>query len=107
MNTGKDRRAHHRQAIERPCKVFRRDTQRYVAARTCDVSAGGAMLEVQSSRPVVAGERIDVGVAWSRSPILLEDALIEARVVRVTRIDANRQTIGIRFDRELAVAAAA
>jgi hypothetical protein len=107
MAQNTDRREHPRQSIERPCKVFRRGTQQYVAARTCDVSAGGALLEISAARPVVPGERVDVGVAWSRSPILLEDALMESHVVRVSPMGKNRQTIGIRFDRAISPAVAA
>jgi c-di-GMP-binding flagellar brake protein YcgR len=97
MNTI-DRRLTKRLSISKPCKVFRRGTQRYVAARTNDVSAGGASLEVESTRAVVAGERLDVGVAWSRSPIVLEDALVEARVVRVGSFEGGRQFIAVAFD---------
>jgi len=102
-----DRRVHPRQEIVKACKVYRRGTQRYVSAQTQDVSAGGALLEVRSVRPMVPGERLDVGVAWSRSPILLEDALKEARVVRVTPIEGDRHRVAVAFDEleEVAVAA--
>ncbi|MGE3107838.1 MAG: PilZ domain-containing protein [Phycisphaerales bacterium] len=84
--------------IERPCKVFRRGTQRYVPAVTRDVSASGALLEIRAARPVIAGEKIDVGVAWSRSPIMLEDALMEAKVVRATALDDERQSVAVAFE---------
>jgi hypothetical protein len=96
--TTSDRRLTRRLSVSKPCKVFRRGTQRYLAARTNDVSAGGASLEVESSRAVSAGERLDVGVAWSRSPILLEDALVEARVVRVGAFSEGRQFVAVAFD---------
>lgn len=93
-----DRRLTPRINMSKPCKVFRRGTQRYLAARTNDVSAGGASLAIESPRAVSAGERLDVGVAWSRSPIVLEDALVEARVIRVGAFADNRQFVAVAFD---------
>lgn len=103
----KERRLSARQSVERPCKVFRRGTQKYVSAITQDVSATGALLEIRSLRPVVAGEKIDVGVAWSHSPILLEDALMEARVVRVVALAGDRQSVAVQFENASEVALAA
>ena len=51
-----DKRAHKRFAVERPGKVFRRSTYQYLAARSRDLSLGGALLEVESDRPITAGE---------------------------------------------------
>lgn len=103
----KERRLFARQSVERPCKVFRRGTQKYVPAVTLDVSAGGAMLEMRTVRPIKPGERIDVGVAWSRAPILLEDALMEARVVRVIQLAEDRQSVAVQFEHVEELAAVA
>lgn len=92
-----ERRLAPRVSVSKPCKVFRRNTQRYIGARTNDVSAGGALLEVHSPRAICAGERLDIGVAWSRSPILLEDALVEARVVRAGGFAGQRQSVAVVF----------
>jgi hypothetical protein len=102
-----DRRLAARIPIERPCKVFRRGTQRYVSAITRDVSATGALLEVRSPRHIIPGERIDVGVAWSNSPIVLEDALMEAKVVRVIPLSDDRQVVGVAFENVVALGAVA
>jgi hypothetical protein len=102
-----DRRVHPRQVIVRPCKVFHRPTQKYLSATTSNVSAGGALLEIVSARPIQLGDRIDVGVAWSRSPVLLEDALVEASVIRTCTLGNQRQEVAVRFDRLGLVAAAA
>ncbi len=102
-----ERRLSARVQIERPCKVFRRGTQRYVSAVTRDVSATGALIELHTARAVVAGEKIDVGVAWSRTPILLEDALMEAKVVRVFPMSEDRQAVAVAFEHVEELAAVA
>lgn len=98
MATTKERRLYARQNVIRPCTVFRRRTQRFVAARTRDISAGGALVEVDSARPLVEGETIDVGVAWTASPVIAESSLVEAKVVRVIEQLPGRQTVAVRFD---------
>ena len=99
MATTTERRLFPRETITRPCTLFRRRTQRFVAARTCDLSPGGALLEVESARPLVPGEKLDVGVAWTSSPVIPRDALVEAKIVRVTERGPNRQVVAVRFDR--------
>ena len=105
--SSKERRLAARMPIERPCKVFQRGTQRYVAATTRDVSATGALLEMRVMRPMVPGEWLDVGVAWSHSPIVLEDALMEAKVVRVHPMIDDRQTVAVAFENVAALGAVA
>lgn len=107
MATTKERRLHARQHVMRPCTLFRRRTQRFVAARTCDVSSGGALIEIAAARPLVEGETLDVGIAWSRSPILSADSLIEAKIVRVIQRDDTHQLVAIRFDHAHVLAAVA
>lgn len=107
MATNKERRVAARQAVTRPCTLFRRRTQRFVGARTRDISAGGALIEVHSPRPLVEGETIDVGVAWTASPVLTGSSLIEAKIVRVTDEEPGRQLVAVQFERANALAAVA
>jgi c-di-GMP-binding flagellar brake protein YcgR len=109
MATTRERRLNARQTVTRPCTLFRRRTQRFVAAQTVDISAGGALVEVQSPRPLVEGETIDVGVAWTASPVISQRTLIEAKVVRIVDAhpESGRQTVAVRFDHADVLAAVA
>lgn len=107
MATTTERRLHARQNVTRPCTLFRRRTQRFVAARTRDVSAGGALLEIEAARPLVEGETLDVGIAWTSSPLLSESCLVEAKIVRVVQRDDTHQLVAVRFDRADILAAVA
>lgn len=96
-----ERRAFPRFQVTRPCKVFHRNSQRYLAARTTDVSAYGALLRVDSPRLMQAGEELDVAVAWEDQTMLPRESLVRATVVRLgpsTIADADRcQTVAVRF----------
>ena len=94
-----DRRRHARVAAARPCKVFRESTCRYTAATTRDVSAGGVLLELQPSRPILPGERLGVGIAWTGAAILSDTAMIDGVVVRVEDLDDDRQSVAVRFSK--------
>lgn len=101
MATIFERRAFPRHRITRPCKVFHPGTQRFLPARTSDVSAYGALLRIDSPRTLQAGEALDIAVAWDGEPLLPEGALMRATVVRLgpaTLADSNRtQTVAVRF----------
>jgi hypothetical protein len=107
MATTMERRLHARQNVTRPCTLFRRRTQRFVAARTCDVSSGGALIEIESARPLVEGETLDVGIAWTPSPVLSSNSLVEAKIVRILQRDATHQLVAVRFDQSDVLAAVA
>lgn len=81
MATQTEKRRFPRRQIDRTCKVFRAATKSYAAARTCDVSEGGALLTVEGE--FVVGERVDLVIAWDWETVLPATALMPARVVRV------------------------
>lgn len=105
MGTTKERRRSARETVDRPCKVFRPATQRYAAARTRDISSSGALLEIESARPLRLGERLDVAVSWTRTAVLPSSSLMEAKVVRVRDLGRHRHAVALEFA-EAAVAAA-
>jgi hypothetical protein len=80
MTTQQERRRFPRRSIDRGCKVFRIATRQYAAARTCDVSEGGAMLVVEGDFAI--GDRLDLVIAWDWETVLPATALMPARVVR-------------------------
>ncbi len=102
-----DRRAHTRAETTLGCKLLRPAVARYLSARTTDVSAGGAMLEIDTTRPLIEGEDIEVGVAWTGSGLLSTKDLVSARVVRTTPLIGTRQRVAVRFARVQAQAARA
>lgn len=109
MNTNhQDRRSHARLEIARPCKVYLRGAGRYAAARTHDVSVGGALLDVQLDRTLGVGDTLDIGVAWTQSAVLKSEQLVPCRVVRVRdNSDRKTQTIAVTFVSRPVMAAAA
>lgn len=102
-----DRRKHRRFNVERPGKVLRRSTQKYVAARSADLSFTGARLEVDSERPFEVGEIVDIGLALTRKAVMPTTDLIRGIVVRTSAIDGQRQSVAIRYLHREAVAKAA
>lgn len=94
-----NRRRHPRYAAGIDCKLIRNAASRYDAARTGDVSAGGAMLEVRTARPIHAGESIEIVVNWADRPVLTSDELIGARVMRAEPLLGQTQRVAICFDR--------
>ena len=92
-----ERRKHRRFHVERPGKVFRRTSQQFAAARSCDLSFSGALLEVESARPFNIGEIVDLGLAMSGGSVVPASCLVQAIVVRATAIDEARHTIAVRY----------
>lgn len=80
MATQQERRRFPRRQIDRGCKLYRAATKQYAAARTCDVSDGGALIAVEGDFAV--GERVDLVIAWDWETVLPATALMPARIVR-------------------------
>lgn len=102
-----ERRKHERRDLKRPCKILHTPSFRYMAAYTCDVSQGGAMLELSQHRPLAVGDKIDVLVDWNEQGLVSQQAMLPARVVRLDRREGLRQRVGVQFDREQALSLAA
>jgi hypothetical protein len=102
-----DRRRFPRLSIETPCKVYDRLTRRFAPARTVNVSAGGALLEVRPARPLEAGAAIDIAVSWSERPIIPASTMIGGRVVRGEPEPGGAVRIGVAFAAPIDLAEAA
>ena len=107
MIAAAERRQHVRTPVARPCKAFHRASRTYIAGRTGDLSAGGALIFIESTRPLMEGEELDLVVAWDRRAVLPADSLRRARVVRIGPGLEGRRAVGIRFVEEHAAAIAA
>lgn len=92
----KDRRVNPRITVTKPCKVLHVATRKYLPAKTCDVSAGGALLKVTTPRPLVPGEEIEVFIAWDNKSLLTTGEQVRAHVMR-TYFDGVEQMVGVRF----------
>ncbi|MCA9299359.1 MAG: PilZ domain-containing protein [Phycisphaerales bacterium] len=92
-----ERRQHHRAGVERPCKIFHRDSQQYARADTCDLSPGGAFLRVNMPRRLQSGDEIDVFIAWSQCTVLPGDAIFHARVLRALPLTNGTQGVAVEF----------
>jgi len=98
MKTTLNRRQHPRFAVEMECKLRRPSGLSYTPARTGDISAGGALLEIRTARPVRVGETLDVAMNWANRPVLASGDLVRARVVRVGPVHDETQRVAVRFD---------
>lgn len=104
-----DRRQFPRADLNRPCKIFLPAAARFLAGRTRNLSAGGALVEIDGPRDLKPGDTLELGIAWSNRALLPADALIEAKVVRhvaslILPDGTTRRTIGVRFDHTSALA---
>lgn len=102
-----ERRQHERLEIKRPCKLLHARTLRYMAAKTRDLSPGGAMLELSHHRPMAIGDHIDLLVDWDETGIVNTQTMLAATVVRLGVPEGLRQRVGIAFTQEQAITMAA
>jgi len=94
-----ERRRHPRVEVHRPAKLFCGITGRYLGARTCNVSEGGVLLEVNHPSLLVAGQQVRVGIAWNNGALLNADDMSAATVVRSLGL-GEAQTVAVKFSRK-------
>lgn len=97
VRRGVERRREARTALERPCKVFHGPSRRYLMAWTQDLSRGGALMRVDSSRPLKPGDEVEVLIAWRDRQLLDASDQVPAVVVRVLDTGGRWQHVGLRF----------
>jgi hypothetical protein len=102
-----DRRRWDRLDTAKPCKVFLPVSQRFAPGRTCNVSRGGALVTIETARPLCPGDPIDITISFSRLPLVPADRMLRGRITRAETFDADRQLVAIEFDEPLAELAAA
>lgn len=93
-----DRRAYPRFALSRPAKVKLASSVKYHAAQTVDVSGGGLLVKIGTSRSLRVGDRLEVGIAWGKSPLLSASRLEAARIVRVVDSAPKVQTVAVEYE---------
>ena len=73
------------------------DAPRFVAARTHDLSTGGAMLEIRGEWQPCAGDRVQIGIATRpHQGLLTASEFAEATVTRSLRHD-GRPFVAVHF----------
>lgn len=103
----KDRRRYPRIDLAAPCKVYHPASRRFAAARTRNLSAGGALLRVETGRPLMPGESIDVALSLEPKPLLQSISMIPSRVIRSLPVGDNAQELAVQFERPIELAKAA
>ncbi len=93
-----DRRVHTRVPAARPAKLLHVGTARFIPATTSNVSRGGALLCLTREKPVKAGDQIEVAIDWDDSPVISENTMVRARVVRVIPIDHTQQAVAVCYE---------
>lgn len=102
-----DRRHDPRINVECPAKVHNPLNRRYRSAHVRNLSEGGAMLRIQTTDPLVRGDRIQLYVdATDSAGVIDHGEMRSAVLVHVERSD-KWLTVGLRFDASRVVAQAA
>ncbi len=77
-----DRRRFPRARVDRPCKLYDPRARRYYAARTIDLSRGGALIELQAPRAIPAHAEVFLALALNDEPLIPGEDLLAATVTR-------------------------
>ncbi|QQE12084.1 PilZ domain-containing protein [Planctomycetota bacterium] len=102
-----ERRRDLRLRIARTVKIYNHLTGKYIAGKTLDVSAGGAMIVFGRHAKLHPGQRVQIGIARdARQALLASEDMLDATVVR-----SLPQTLGtkvaIEFDERRSMKVAA
>tara|TARA_E500000318_G_C3505877_1_gene190257 strand:- start:118 stop:459 length:342 start_codon:yes stop_codon:yes gene_type:complete len=98
MPNASDRRRHTRTPTEIACKLIQNAQCRYRTAVTTDISAGGALLDLRTPKPLRAGETLSMSVNWNGRPLMSRDELVTATVVRAGPLLDQSQRVAVEFD---------
>lgn len=94
-----DRRNEPRMNIECGVKVYDPRAQRYYAGRTVNVSAGGALIELQDGLGGLPGDAYEIVVNWvDAHPLLCREQMQSVRLVRRDTDDSSACRIALRYD---------
>lgn len=93
-----DRRQCERRRLRRGCKLFHENSRQYLSAETIDVSDGGVLLTVQTSRPLFPGEPVRIVVAFDDECVLSASLMSDAVIVRTAPAGDRRQQVAIQFE---------
>lgn len=95
--SGKDRRRHARRSMVRTCKARHAEGVRYALAQTQDISESGALLWIQTPRPLSPGQSLAVAIDFEGRCVLTRGQMLEAKVVRAGPLLNGRQSVAVTF----------
>lgn len=98
-----ERRTSPRQNIRRSCKVLHEPTGRYIGGHTRDLSPGGTLLELETTRPLRPGDSLALFIAWNEDVLLYNDDAMRAEVKHVLPMFNGRQLVGLEFAQALSL----
>jgi hypothetical protein len=101
----RERRAALRHLESHDAKVFRSGGHGYMAAQTVDWSESGALVEVRTGRAIRVGERVQVGIGFSKRAVMLGQELRSGTIVRSERCKSGCVRVAVAFDRSMMMAA--
>jgi len=93
-----DRRAHARTEAALRCKVLVEGSGAYLPGRTMDVSAGGVLVELRTTRALRVGALVEVAVSWDDAALLRREGARSGRVVRAEALTGGRQVVGLAYE---------
>lgn len=83
--------------MARACKVRDAEALRYATAHTLDVSEGGALVVLETARPVSEGQEVSLAIDFEGRSVLTQGQMVEAKVVRAGPVLNRRQTVALAF----------
>lgn len=98
--TNHERRIYQRDALRCAAKVYEPRGHRYHSGVTCNISAGGALLEIKNGVPCARGEMLGLAVDWVGESPLLRPSDLESVVVMHVETkegDPTVQYVGVQF----------
>jgi len=107
MTSSQERREDARTDVDKPVKVRCLRSGRYYPGRVCNLSAGGALVELAQPHRFAPGERLKLGIAWNRRQTVLDShTLIDSVVTRSLGL-GDRHRVAVRFEHRQELAATA
>jgi hypothetical protein len=97
MYTLEERRFHARRVETVRCKVLHTPSLRFAPGQTRNLCEGGALLELDLSRPLSRGEEVQIAFQRGSGGVVGGDDLVFARVVRAAPFGEGRQLVAVEF----------
>jgi c-di-GMP-binding flagellar brake protein YcgR len=95
---GDERRSHVRISSCRPVKIYDERSGKYYIGSTCDISAGGVLIELPHAIAAHPDDALLVAIAEKRrQPLLRQSQMIRATIVRIMRADSGRMLMALAF----------
>ena len=94
-----ERRQHSRAAMRRDAKLYDPRARRYLPCATCDLSQGGALVELAAPWPAPVGSHLLLGLPHDRKAgaVVAHTDMMEVEVVRSLGTPQGRQAVAVRF----------